>query len=88
MAQATGEESGGGGENWAYLAKLTAEPLYDEYITTTCGLTGWVKLLGGSFDVEHTHYSGLAGEIKNCTFWLTARCDQNKVGVYYIPDPI
>ncbi len=78
MAQADGESA-----NWVYFAKLTAEPIYDDYVTTTCGVTGWFKLLGGSFEIETTHHSGLAGEIKNCTFWLTARCDQNEVGVFY-----
>ena len=77
VSTATTTNASGG---YVYLAKLTASEAYGRVATFTGGCT--IPIADTPFPVtcSYTESTGLVGVMKNCTFYLTSKCDQSLVG--------
>ncbi|HTO16363.1 MAG TPA: hypothetical protein VLZ83_11360, partial [Edaphocola sp.] len=84
MAQAT-PENGDEDPNYVYFEKIVAEEIYG----TVWRAYGAIKIFLGNIEVpvgaewELMHGYGVVGELRNCEGFAVARCDQNKVGLFF-----
>ena len=76
-----GGSSAGG--PYTYLAKLTSKSEYGRVAEFETGCKIPIDQIPIGITCTYTiKDKGIVGETGNCTFWLTSKCDQSKVGYF------
>lgn len=70
--------------NYSYAKELVAKEVYGTVYKISGGLKFVYANLPLGAHIESTYSNQLVAWKKNCDFWLPAKCDQNKVGVFPI----
>jgi hypothetical protein len=70
--------------NYTYFAKLTASPVYGNVAIFENGCTIPIEGIPIGLTCSYETSQDVVGHLKNCTFFLTSKCDQSKVGYFPI----